>query len=126
MKRVCLFLLPAILFAFCGFAAAQSCPVTYTIVNSWNTGFQVSLAIKNTGTTAINGWTVEWTFPGKQQITQLWGGNVSTQGETVTVTNLSWDSSIAVGATMTSVGFTANSNGTNTNPTAFVLNGVVC
>lgn len=126
MKRACLFLLPAILFVFCGFAAAQSCPVTYTITNSWNTGFQVSLAIKDTGTTAINGWTVEWTFPGNQQITQLWGGNVSTQGETVTVTNLSWDASIAVGATMTSVGFTANTNGTNTSPTAFVLNGVVC
>src|SRR5215472_14205017 len=116
MKRARLFLLPAILFVFCGFAAAQNCPVTYTIVNSWNTGFQAGIAIKNTGTTAINGWTLEFTFPGNQQITQLWGGNVSTQGETVTVTNLNWDASIAVGATMTSVGFTANTNGTNTNP----------
>jgi hypothetical protein len=126
MKRACLFLLPAMLFAFCGSAAAQSCPVTYTIVNSWPTGFQAGISIKNTGTTPINGWTLQWTFSGNQQISQLWGGNVSSQGETVTVTNLSWDATIAVGATMNSVGFTANSTGTNTAPTAFVLNGVVC
>ncbi|HKF22242.1 MAG TPA: glycoside hydrolase family 44 protein [Candidatus Angelobacter sp.] len=126
MKRVCLFLLPAMLFVFCGFAAAQSCPVTYTIVNSWPGGFQAGISIKNTGTTPINGWTLEWAFSGNQQITNLWGGNVSAQGETVTVTSLSWDSSIPVGATMNSVGFTGNSTGTNTVPTAFVLNGVVC
>src|SRR5215471_17308105 len=109
MKRVCLFLLPTMLFAFCGFVAAQSCPVTYTIVNSWPGGFQAGISIKNTGTTPINGWTLEWTFSGNQQITQWWGGNVSSQGETVTVTSLSWDANIAVGATMSSVGFTANS-----------------
>ena len=126
MKRVCLFLVPAMLFAFCGFAHAQSCPVTYTIVNSWPGGFQAGISIKNTGTTPINGWTLEWVFSGNQQVNNLWGGNVSSQGETVTVTSLSWDASIAVGATMNSVGFTANSTGTNSVPAAFVLNGVVC
>ena len=126
MKRISWFLLPAILYALCGFAAGQSCPVTYTITNSWPGGFQVSLLITNTGTTAINGWTVEWTFPGNQQITQLWGGNVSAQGETVTVTSLSWDASIPVGGTMSSVGFTGTVTGANTAPTAFILNGVVC
>src|SRR5262245_17113899 len=126
MKRVCLFLVPAMLFAFCGFAAAQSCTVTYTIVTSCPGGFKAGISIKNTGTTAINGWTLEWTFYGNQQITNVWGGNVSSEGETVTVTSLSWDASIPVGATMSSVGFTANSTGTNSIPSAFVLNGVVC
>jgi len=124
MKRLCLLLLPLILYACCGSAAAQTCPVTYTIVNSWQGGFQAGISIADTGTTAINGWTLTWTFSGNQQITQLWGGNVTSQGENITVTNLSWDASIPVGGTMSSVGFIAN--GAATTPTAFVLNGVAC
>jgi hypothetical protein len=124
MKRLCLLLLALLSCACCDLALAQTCPVTYSIVNSWSGGFQAGISIKNTGTTAINGWTLTWTFSGNQQISQLWGGNVTSQGANVTVTNLSWDGSIPVGGTMNSVGFTAN--GTAATPTAFVLNGVVC
>ena len=124
MERRCWLLLPLILCAFSGVAAAQTCPVTFTIVNSWSGGFQASISIENTGTTAINGWTLEWGFPGNQQVSQLWGGTVTSQGETITVTSLSWDASIPVGAAMNSVGFTAT--GTAATPTAFLLNGVAC
>jgi hypothetical protein len=124
MKRLCLLLLALLSCACCDLALAQTCPVTYTIVNSWSGGFQAGISIKNTGTTAINGWTLSWTFSGTQQITQLWGGNVTSQGANITVTNLSWDASIPVGATMSSVGFIAN--GPAATPTAFVLNGVAC
>jgi hypothetical protein len=124
MKGFCLLLLPVILYAFCGVAAAQTCPVTFTIVDSWQGGFQAGISIENTGTAAINGWTLEWTFSGNQQISQLWGGNVTSQGETITVTNLSWDANIPVGGTMSSVGFIAS--GTTATPTALVLNGVAC
>ena len=124
MNRLWCLLLPVFLYAFCDVAAAQTCPVTYTVVGSWPGGFQGGISITNTGTTPINSWTLTWTFPGNQQITQLWGGNVTSQGETVTVTDLSWDASIPVGGTMSSVGFIAN--GTAATPTAFVLNGVAC
>lgn len=124
MNRHCLLPLGVILSAFSSFAAAQTCPVTYTIVNSWPGGFQAGITIDNTGTTAINNWTLEWVFPGNQQVSQLWGGNVTSQGETITVTNLSWDGSIPVGGTMNSVGFTAT--GAAATPTAFLLNGVAC
>jgi hypothetical protein len=124
MKRLCLLLLAVISYAGCGFAAAQTCPVTYTVVNSWQGGFQAGISITNTGTTAINGWTLSWTFSGNQQISQLWGGNVTSQGEAITVTSLSWDANIPVGGTMSSVGFIAS--GAATTPTAFVLNGVAC
>jgi hypothetical protein len=125
MKRLCLLLLPLLFYACSDFALAQTCPVTYSVANSWSGGFQAGFTIKNSGTTAINGWTVTFTFPGNQQITQLWGGNVTSQGETITVTNLSWDGSIPPGGTMNSVGFTANGAATPA-PTAFLLNGVAC
>ena len=124
MNRHCLLPLGVILSALSSFAAAQTCPVTYTIVNSWPGGFQAGITIDNTGTTPISNWTLEWVFPGNQQVSQLWGGNVTSQGETITVTNLSWDGSIPVGGTMNSVGFTAT--GTAATPTAFLLNGVAC
>ena len=124
MKGLGSLLLAVLLYALSGFAVAQTCPVTYTIVNSWSGGFQAGITITNTGTSAINGWTLEWLFPGTQQISQLWGGNVSSQGQTVTVTSLSWDASIPAGGSMNSVGFTAT--GTAATPTAFVFNGVAC
>jgi len=124
MERRHLLPLAVILCVFSGIAAAQTCPVTYTIVNSWPGGFQAGISIANTGTTAINNWTLGWTFPGNQQVSQLWGGNVTSQGEAITVTSLSWDASIPAGGTMNSVGFTAT--GTAAVPTAILLNGVAC
>ncbi|HVU69735.1 MAG TPA: cellulose binding domain-containing protein, partial [Ktedonobacteraceae bacterium] len=47
-------------------------------------------------------------------------------GSQVTVTNLSYDATIAPGATLSSVGFLGSWNGTNTVPTSFTLNGVTC
>src|SRR5580698_7243682 len=120
MNRLWCLLLPVFLYAFCDVAAAQTCPVTYTVVGSWPGGFQGGISINNTGTTAINSWTLTWTFPGNQQITQLWGGNVTAQGATVTVTDLSWDAGIPAGGTMSSVGFIAN--GTAATPTSVALN----
>jgi len=104
-----------------------SCNIGYTITNQWSTGFQVSLTINNTSTTAINGWTLGWTFANGQTISQLWNGQEVQTGANVTVTNLSYNASIAAGGSYSAAGFTANWNGTtNTIPTAFTLNGVAC
>src|SRR5690606_23773355 len=53
-------------------ANAAGCSVDYT-VNSWGTGFPANVAITNLGR-AIHGWTLEWAFPGNQQVTNLWNG----------------------------------------------------
>src|SRR5690349_13471767 len=116
MKGFSSLFLPLVLYVFCSPAFAQSCSVSYSITNSWPGGFQAALAITNKGTTAINGWTLQWQFTGNQQINNLWGGTVSQQGQNVTVTNLSWDANIPAGGTMNSVGFVANSSGANTVP----------
>jgi len=103
-----------------------ACHVTYTNVNQWNTGFQVSLTIKNTGTVAINGWTLKWVFPNQQQITGLWNGSYQQSGESVTVTNLSYNGSIPAGASYNGIGFTANYSGSNAAPASFSINGATC
>jgi hypothetical protein len=58
------------------------------------------------GNSPINGWTVKWTLSSGQAITQLWTGNLTTGGSAVTVTNASYNGSLAAGAS-TTFGFTA-------------------
>ena len=96
---------------------AQSCSASYSLVNSWPGGFQGAISVTNTGPTAITSWKLTWTFSGSQQISQLWNGTATQSGESVTVTNLSYNGAIAVGSTLTGIGFTGTYTGTNTAPT---------
>jgi endo-1,4-beta-xylanase len=108
-----------------GSAAPGGCAVDYTVVGSWPGGFQGEVRITNTGTAAVNGWTLRWTFANGQQVTQAWGGTATQSGAAVTVTNAAWSGALAPGATVT-VGFLANWTGGNAEPTAFTLNGGTC
>jgi hypothetical protein len=104
----------------------SSCQVTYTIQSQWDNGFVVNpLTIKNTGSAAINGWTLAWTFAGNQQITNAWGIVVTQTGQSVSARNETWDATIPSGGTVTP-GFQATYSGTNARPTSFRLNGAAC
>jgi endoglucanase len=103
-----------------------ACHVAYTVVNQWNTGFQAAIAIQNTGTVGIPSWTLQWTFPGNQQITNLWNGSYSQSNANVMVKNLSYDGTIPAGGKYNGLGFTANFSGTNVPPASFSVNGVIC
>ncbi len=87
-------------------ASSGTCSGTYSVVNSWSGGFQGQVVVKNTGSGTLNGWSLGWKFPGSQTITDLWDGSYTQSGETVAVSNASFDGSLASGATAT-VGFTA-------------------
>ena len=104
-----------------------ACHVGYSITDSWPSGFEVALSIGNTGTTAISSWTLTWTFANGQKVTQFWNGNESQSGTNVTVTNLSYNGTIAAGGTYTAAGFNGSwNNKTNAVPTSFAINGTVC
>ena len=81
--------------------------------------------ITNTGPAPVNGWALDWTFPGNQKVTQLWNGSFTQSGESVRVTNASHDPSISPGGTVT-VGVTGSFTSGNTSPPAFALNGRAC
>jgi glucuronoarabinoxylan endo-1,4-beta-xylanase len=104
-----------------------TCAVHYAITNQWPGGFGVNLTITNTGTTAINGWSLQFAFPNGQTITQLWNGSYTQSGANVTITNLSYNATIAPGATLNSPpGFNGSWSGSNNAPGAFTLNGAAC
>src|SRR5579875_931215 len=43
-------------------SGGSSCHVAYTITNQWQGGFQGAISITNTGSSAINNWSLVWTF----------------------------------------------------------------
>ncbi|HEY8464403.1 MAG TPA: cellulose-binding domain-containing protein [Bacillota bacterium] len=98
--------------------------VSYNM-NDWGSGATVNIAIKNNGSAVINGWTLAFSFPGNQKITNLWCAKYSQSGAAVTVSNESWNGSIAPGGTVT-FGFNISYSGSNAKPSDFTLNGQPC
>jgi len=103
---------------------AGACAVTYT-ANSWNTGFTGSVRVTNTGSSALSAWSLAFSFPSGQQVTQGWSATWSQSGSAVTASNAAWNGSLAPNASV-EIGFNGTHSGTNTAPTAFSLNGQAC
>jgi hypothetical protein len=103
----------------------MACQVTYMVQSQWPGGFTASITIANTSSTSINGWTLIFTFPGSQQVTQGWNGTFSQAGSQVTVKNLSYNAAIAAAGSVC-LGFNGSWTGSNPNPTSFTLNGSSC
>jgi cellulase/cellobiase CelA1 len=101
-----------------------ACRVAYA-ANSWNNGFTGNVTVTNTGSGTINGWTLGFTFPSGQQITNAWNATVSQSGSSVTARNATYNGTLAPGAN-TSFGFQGTHSGTNQTPTGWTLNGSAC
>ncbi|MFE9422687.1 endo-1,4-beta-xylanase [Kitasatospora sp. NPDC006697] len=95
------------------------------VVNAWNTGLTENLTITNTGTTALNSWSLAFTLPGGQTVTSAWNTAITPSSGAVTATSLSYNGTLAPGAA-TTVGFQATHTGNTAAPTAFTLNGTAC
>jgi endo-1,4-beta-xylanase len=108
-----------------GSGGGGTCHVTYTKNSEWPGGFTAQVVIANTGTTTINGWSLTFTFPGDQKITSNFNGGFSQTGENATLTNASYNGAIAPGASITD-GFQGTWTSSDTNPTAFSLDGTAC
>ncbi|WP_328652386.1 glycoside hydrolase family 6 protein [Micromonospora sp. NBC_00330] len=104
--------------------AATQCDIAYTS-NEWPGGFTASVTIKNVGD-PLNGWTLGWTFANSsQRVQQGWSATFTQSGSQVTARSLSYNGTLATGAS-TSIGFNGAWSGSNPKPTSFTLNGVVC
>lgn len=98
------------------------CAVTFS-ANGWSTGYTGTLKVTSTGSTPRTRWTLTFTLPAGQQVTNGWSGAFSQSGTAVTVVNAPWNATLSPGASV-ELGFTAN--GTGAAPTGFALDGQVC
>ncbi|MEO3821043.1 glycoside hydrolase family 9 protein [Plantactinospora sp. B24E8] len=107
-----------------GTTPTSGCRVGYTTTD-WSSGFTGNVTITNTGSTTIDGWTLTFGFAAGQRVTQAWSATVAQSGTTVTATNLSYNGTLAPGAS-TSFGFNGSHTGSNPRPATFTLNGAAC
>jgi hypothetical protein len=71
----------------------------------------------------VTQWSLTFDFPSGQTVGQLWNGQVTQAGSTVTVRNADWNGAVATGATA-SFGF--NGTGSGAAPSVFRFNGTAC
>jgi chitinase len=97
-----------------------SAAVSFSIESQWGGGFTASVTIKNTGTTAVNGWTLA--FDAGFGITNIWNASITSHnGTKFTIHDAGYNSSIPAGKTVT---FGFQGSGSPTTPTNYVFNGV--
>jgi hypothetical protein len=107
--------------------ANASCAVHYAISSGWSGGFGANITLTNNGSTAINPWTLTFTFPASGEAVQGgWDGTWTQSGETVTVTSESWNSTIAPNGGTVSIGFNGTDTGQDPAPTVFYINNNIC
>ncbi|HEX6519596.1 MAG TPA: glycoside hydrolase family 6 protein [Streptosporangiaceae bacterium] len=104
--------------------AATGCSVAYSIQSQWSTGFVASITITNLGS-PMTSWSLGYSYSGNQQVSNGWNGTWTQSGENITVTNASFNGSVATNGTV-NFGAQFSYSGTNTNPTTFTVNGVTC
>jgi hypothetical protein len=102
-----------------------ACTVTYTTQSQWAGGFVASVTIANPGSSPISGWALGFTFPGDQKITDAWNGVATQSGASVSVTNESYNATLAAGSS-TSLGFQGTWADSDAPPASFTLNGTAC
>ncbi|WP_192581020.1 extracellular catalytic domain type 1 short-chain-length polyhydroxyalkanoate depolymerase [Micromonospora noduli] len=88
-------------------------------------GLTENITVTNTGTSAVNGWSLVFALPGGQTITSGWNATYSPSSGQVTARNVAYNGGIPANGSV-SFGFQATHTGNNARPSSFTLNGASC
>ena len=106
---------------------AVSAKVGFQDTDDWGSGFVGYITMTNTGTTAINTWTLEFDFAGTihpAANTGIWNARVvSHVGNHYVIQYVSWNATIAAGQSV-SFGFVADWPAVHAGPSNYILNGL--
>ncbi|MET9254473.1 glycoside hydrolase family 18 chitinase [Streptomyces sp. NPDC003717] len=102
--------------------AATTATATFAKTQDWGSGFEGKWTVKNTGTTSLSSWTVEWDYPSGTKVTSAWDATVTNSGNHWIAKNLGWNGTLAPGA---SISFGFNGSGTGS-PSGCSVNGGSC
>ncbi|MFC0106033.1 glycoside hydrolase family 9 protein [Kibdelosporangium aridum] len=100
------------------------CRIAYR-ANGWTDGLSASITITNTSNTDWASWTLRFTWPGSQKITQGWSAAWSQTGSAVSAASVPWNSRVPAGGSV-QIGFNASSSPPHAEPTDFTVNGQPC
>ncbi|WLQ35384.1 glycoside hydrolase family 9 protein [Streptomyces castrisilvae] len=102
----------------------RACRVTYSS-HPWSTGSTTTVTVRNTGTEPVTPWSLTWLLPGDQKLSHTWSAELAQYGRTVTATPLSWNRTLAPGASV-DFGFNSSLSGPAADPGTVKLNGRAC
>jgi len=97
--------------------STSACAASYVKSSEWTGGAQFDVTIRN-GSAAVTAWTLSWTLPANQKITQVWNATIAQSGASVTAGNVGWNGQLPAGG--------STSFGLITDSADFALNGSVC
>lgn len=101
-----------------------ACRVAAT-VNAWGNGLTAELAVTNTGTTQVQGWSLEFALPAGQVITSGWNASYAPNSGRVTARDAGYNAAIPPGGRV-SIGYQVTHSGDAAPPSGFSLNGAPC
>jgi hypothetical protein len=78
--------------------------------NQWGSGYQLDVIVSNDTAQQVGGWDVSLAFDQDPQVTNSWSARVSTEGNSVFASNMTWNGRLAPGQSVT-FGFQGNANG---------------
>lgn len=91
----------------------------FKVSSNWGSGYTAQLTMRNTATTAVNNWVLEFDYGGT--ISSIWDAKiVSRTGNHYVIENAGYNSTIAAGGTM-AFGFNGSPGGAIIAPTNFLL-----
>ncbi|MFE6037173.1 cellulose-binding domain-containing protein [Streptomyces sp. NPDC056452] len=103
--------------------AESGCRVDYT-VNKWTGGYTAQIKVTNLGP-ALDGWRLNWTYTGDQQVTSAWNAGVTQTGSSVVAVGSGWNGTLATGGTA-DFGLQGTWRSADPAPSDFSLNGTPC
>ncbi|MCG5435720.1 cellulase family glycosylhydrolase [Micromonospora foliorum] len=101
---------------------ASAATAVFSVTNNWGNGYQGQVTVTNDTSAPITSWRVEFDLPSTSTVSQSWNAQQTTSGSHYTFANVSWNGTLAAGAS-TSFGFLVNGSGTPLNCT---VNGASC
>ena len=94
------------------------CTATPAVQNQWDQGYVVEVVVTNTSSSPISGWSVAFTLPSGHSMVNGWNAQFSSQGQSVTASNLRYNGTLAPGES-TQFGFQASRPGGGVVPASF-------
>lgn len=101
-----------------------TCHASVSIDSDWQSGYQSTITVQNTSSTAVFDWMVDWTLPAGVTISSGWNATVTQDGTMGMAQAPTWAPSLNAGA---SVSFSFVAHGSASPPPGDVmLNGIGC
>jgi hypothetical protein len=102
--------------------AASAATAAFVRTSSWSTGYEAKFTVTNNTSSTISSWNVRFNLPSGSTIGSFWDAAITSSGQQISATNLSWNGTLAAGATA-AFGFIVAGTG---DPTNCTVNGTAC